>query len=187
MKAKTAAPMTRSPLALARTAFSVAQQALPPYSSKYSRQDFTQHQLVAILVLRQFFRTDLRSMIEWLSDFHELRETLELKKIPHYSTLSYAERRLLKKTPSFFSRLSSLSGRIRGGADRRAPRGHRRCHGTGESSCQPLLRLAPGTETPPPSSLAEVDARLSPAKPSCCRGPMSAWVPRRTRRSLPRP
>jgi hypothetical protein len=108
MQARTAAPMTRSPLALARTAFSVAKQALPPYSSKYSRQDFTQHQLVAILVLRQFFRTDLRSMIEWLSDFRELRETLEPKKVPHYSTLSYAERRLLKKTPSFFSRRPSF-------------------------------------------------------------------------------
>lgn len=114
MKARTAAaPMTRSPLALARTALRVATQALPPYSSKYSRQDFTQHQLVAILVLRQFFRTDLRSMIEWLAEFRELREALELKKVPHYSTLSYAERRLLKKTPSFFSRLSSSGGRIR--------------------------------------------------------------------------
>lgn len=107
MKAPTAAPMTRSPLALARTALKVATQALPAYSGKYSRQDFTQHQLVAILVLRQFFRTDLRSMIQWLEDFRELRETLDLKKVPHYSTLSYAERRLLKKTPSFFSRLSS--------------------------------------------------------------------------------
>jgi hypothetical protein len=107
MKAKTAAPMTRSPLALARTALGVAEQALPTYSGKYSRQDFTQHQLIAILVLRQFFRTDLRSMIQWLEDFRELRETLKLKKVPHYSTLSYAERRLLKKTPSFFSRLSS--------------------------------------------------------------------------------
>ena len=113
MKAKTAAPMTRSPRALARTALGVAQQALPMYSSKSSRQDFTQHQRVAILVLRQFFRTDLRSMIEWLSDFRELRETLELKKVPHYSTLAYAERRLLKKTPSFFSKRSSSSAHIR--------------------------------------------------------------------------
>jgi hypothetical protein len=111
MKAETAAPMTRSPLALARTALKVATQALPTYSSKYSRQDFTQHQLIAILVLRQFFRTDLRSMIQWLEDFRELRETLQLKKVPHYSTLSYAERRLLKKTPSFFSRLSSSGER----------------------------------------------------------------------------
>jgi hypothetical protein len=112
MKAKTAAaPMTRSPIALARTALHVAKRALPAYSSKYSRQDFTQHQLVAILVLRQFFRTDLRSMVCWLTDLRELREALELKKVPHYSTLSYAERRLLKKTPSFFSKLSSSSGR----------------------------------------------------------------------------
>jgi len=51
--------------------------------------------LVAIFVLRWFFRTDLRSMIQWLDEFRELRAALEPKKVPHaVPTLSYAERRL---------------------------------------------------------------------------------------------
>jgi hypothetical protein len=95
--------MTKSPLALARTALGVAQKALPSYSSNYSRHDFTQPQLFTLLVLRQFFRTDYRGLISMLEDWSDVRNLLALKKLPHYSTLCYAERRLLKKgllTPS---------------------------------------------------------------------------------------
>jgi hypothetical protein len=89
--------MTRSPVALARMALRVARDALPAYSSKFSKRSFTQHQLLAILVLRQFFRTDYRGIVALLDDFSELRRELNLTKAPHYSTLCYAERRLLKK------------------------------------------------------------------------------------------
>src|SRR5262249_44984399 len=49
---------TKSPLTLARTALASAQEALPQYSSKFSRHDFTQHQLSALLALRRYFQTD---------------------------------------------------------------------------------------------------------------------------------
>ena len=89
--------MTKSPLALTREALEVAKRSLPIYSSRYSRKDFTQHQLFAILTLRQFFKTDYRGVVQLLRDFSDLRRTLKLKKLPHYSTLCYAEKRLLKK------------------------------------------------------------------------------------------
>jgi len=89
--------MTKSPVALAKTALRSAKASLSTYSSRYSRHDFTQHQLFAILVLRQFLRTDYRGIIQMLKDFSDLRKTLGLKKIPHYSTLRYAEKRLVKK------------------------------------------------------------------------------------------
>jgi hypothetical protein len=89
--------MTRSPVALARMALRVARDALPAYASKFSKRRFTQHQLLAILVLRQFFRTDYRGIVALLDDFSELRRELSLTKVPHYSTLCYAEQRLLKK------------------------------------------------------------------------------------------
>jgi hypothetical protein len=89
--------MTKSPVALAREALEVAQSALPLYSSIFSRKDYTQHQLFALLVLRQFFRTDYRGVVRLLHDFSDLREALYLENVPHYSTLCYAEQRLLKK------------------------------------------------------------------------------------------
>ncbi len=89
--------MTKSPVALGKEALRVAKKALPAYSSPFSPKVFTQHQLFAILVLRQFFRTDYRGVVQLLCDLSDLRDALDLKKIPHYSTLCYAEQRLIKK------------------------------------------------------------------------------------------
>lgn len=88
--------MTKSPVALAREALKVGQSGLPRYSNRFSRKDFTQPQLFAILALRQFFKTDYRGIVQLLADLSDLRKALHLKKVPHYSTLCYAEGRLLK-------------------------------------------------------------------------------------------
>ena len=89
--------MTKSPIALAKEALEVAESALPAYSSPFSKKEFMQPQLFAILALRQFFKTDYRGIVHLLRDFAELRRILKLKKVPHYSTLCYAQKRLLKK------------------------------------------------------------------------------------------
>jgi hypothetical protein len=89
--------MTRSPKALARMALRVARQALPAYSTKFSRHDFTQRQLFAMLVLKQFFRTDYRGIVALLADMKEMQRLLKLSKLPHYTTLKKAHDRLLKK------------------------------------------------------------------------------------------
>jgi len=89
--------MTKSPVALAKEALKVGQSGLARYSSRFSRRDFTQPQLFAILVLRQFFKTDYRGVVQLLEDLSDLRKALHLEKVPHYSTLCYAEKRLLKK------------------------------------------------------------------------------------------
>jgi hypothetical protein len=89
--------MTKSPRALAKQAFCLAQDSLPAYSSTRSRKDFTQHQLFAILALKTFFKTDYRGVVQLFQDFDELQQDLKLKKVPHYSTLCYAAKRLLKK------------------------------------------------------------------------------------------
>ena len=107
-----ACAMTKSPVALGKEALGVAQEALPAYSSPFSPKVYTQHQLFAILVLRQFFRTDYRGIVQILRDFSDLRAALALKKIPHHSTLCYAEQRLLKKGLSTASWASSSSGRL---------------------------------------------------------------------------
>ena len=91
--------LTKSPLAFARAAMAVASRQLPEYSHPFSPRKFTQHQLFAILALKQFLRTDYRGIAKILSEWSDLREALSLARLPHYSTLCYAEKRLLKKTP----------------------------------------------------------------------------------------
>ena len=101
MKTKpTTRPMTKSPRRLAREALRLAQEALPAYSCPTSRHDYTQAQLFAILALKTFLKTDYRGVAAVLADFPELRADLGLAKVPHYSTLCYAEQRLLKKGAS---------------------------------------------------------------------------------------
>ncbi len=56
----------------------MARESLPAYSSKYSRKDYTQHQLFALLALKTFFQTDYRGLTQMLADFAELRQELGL-------------------------------------------------------------------------------------------------------------
>ena len=93
---ETTRPMSKSPNAVAAEALEVARQSLPSYSATHSPKLYTQHQLFAILVLRQFFRTDLRGIVAILRDSSDLRRVLKLRRVPHYSTLSYAQSRIFK-------------------------------------------------------------------------------------------
>ena len=88
---------TKNPIALARAALAAGKEALPDYSCSKSPHKFTQPQLLALLVLKQFFKLDYRGIVQWLGNWSELRDALELQGVPHYSTLCYAEGRLLKK------------------------------------------------------------------------------------------
>ena len=87
--------MSKSVLRVAREALAVGRAALPAYGSPYSRHDYTQPQLFALLVLKQFLRTDYRGLVALVAEWRELRRALGLRKVPHYSTLAHAARRLL--------------------------------------------------------------------------------------------
>jgi hypothetical protein len=87
--------MSKSAVRVARKALAVGRAALPEYGSRYSRRDYTQPQLFALLVLRQFLRTDYRGVVTLVAEWSELRRALGLVKAPHYSTLAHASRRIL--------------------------------------------------------------------------------------------
>jgi len=67
-----------------------------PYG-KTSLHD-TQAQIFAVLVLRQFFNTDYRGIVELLQEHRQIKNALGLTKIPHFTTLQKAQQRMLKKT-----------------------------------------------------------------------------------------
>ena len=105
--------MTKSPIEVAREALAIGRAGLPTYSSEFSRRDFEQGQLFAILVLRQFFRTDLRGIVAILKDLPELQRVLSLTKVPHHTTLFYAEKRFFQtKERSAVSSSPSLAARF---------------------------------------------------------------------------
>ena len=88
--------LSKSPLRVARAALAVAGQGLPRYAHRNSPKKFTQHQLFAGLVLKTFFKTDYRGLAALLADHSDLRAVLDLKVVPHFTTLQKASRRLLR-------------------------------------------------------------------------------------------
>jgi hypothetical protein len=91
---------TKSATEFAKIALAAGQDALADYSSPFSPRKFTQPQLFACLALRQFFKLDYRGTVQRLAEWAELREVLGLQTVPDFSTLIYAEKRLLKNIPS---------------------------------------------------------------------------------------
>lgn len=88
--------LTKSPIRVAREALAVATKALRPYAPKYSPQLYTQPQLFVCLVLKVYFKTDYRGVIPYLREWSELRRTIGLRCVPHFTTLHKASNRLLR-------------------------------------------------------------------------------------------
>lgn len=66
----------------------LARMHLSAYGSYKSRHDFTQPQLMTCLVLRAYWKTTYRGVIEQLEVSGELRRAMGLKSLPNYSTLN---------------------------------------------------------------------------------------------------
>lgn len=78
-------------------ALAAGKEAFSDYSHIYSPKKFTQPQLFACLVLKEFEKKDYRGMRQLLVDCPELQEVIGLTSVPHYTTLQKASRRLLRQ------------------------------------------------------------------------------------------
>ena len=76
-------------------ALAAGKEAFSDYSHVYSPRKFTQPQLFACLVLKEFEKKDYRGVQQLLLDCSDLREAIGLKLVPHWTTLQKASRRLL--------------------------------------------------------------------------------------------
>ncbi len=78
----------------ARVAREVAEAVVSPYRTKFSKQAFTQPQLLAVLCLMRYEDWTLREAEVRLSEHRELREALGLRAVPDYTTLHRFLKRL---------------------------------------------------------------------------------------------
>src|ERR1700733_12141076 len=90
---------SKSPRKVAMVALAAGKEAFSDYSSLYSPHKFTQPQLFACLVLKEFEKKDYRGIWQLLIDWEDLRQAIGLRSVPHYTTLQKASRRLLKAKP----------------------------------------------------------------------------------------
>src|SRR6266446_2137822 len=81
-------------LPFARVALQVATQVLPPYRTRFSKHQFTQPQLLAVLCLMRYQDWTFREAEVRLREHQELRAVLKLPAVPDYTTLYRFLRRL---------------------------------------------------------------------------------------------
>src|SRR5271154_5042189 len=87
---------SKSPRMVAMVALAAGKEAFSDYSHKFSPKKFTRPQLFACLVLKEFEKKDYRGVCQLLVDCSDLRDAIELRSVPHFTTLQKASRRLLK-------------------------------------------------------------------------------------------
>ena len=90
------AATSKSPRKILTVGYLIGKLALPDYSHKFSRKTYTQPQLFACLVLKEFLHRDYRGIEELLRDTPELAAVIELKQVPDFTTLQKAAKRLLR-------------------------------------------------------------------------------------------
>ena len=90
---------SKSPRKVLQVAYDAARQALPAHRHKFSPKKFTQHQLLACLVLEEFSKLDYRGLAGHLADNPDLARVIELEVVPHYTTFQKAAGRLLVAKP----------------------------------------------------------------------------------------
>jgi len=90
------AATSKSPRNILLVGYFIGQLSLPDYAHKFSPKTYTQPQLFACLVLKEFLHRDYRGMEALLRDTPDLAAAIELTKIPDHTTLQKAAKRLLR-------------------------------------------------------------------------------------------
>jgi transposase len=60
---------------------------IPLYSSKFSRKTYTQHQLLILLLLKEYLAEDYRDTAELTEIMDSLRDKIHLNEVPHFTTI----------------------------------------------------------------------------------------------------
>ena len=75
---------------------------IPLYSSKFSRKTYTQHQLLILLLLKEYLSEDYRDTVELTEIMDSLRKKIHLDEVPHFTTIHKFCQRIRSST---FNRL----------------------------------------------------------------------------------
>ena len=65
----------------------IKETRIPLYSCKYSKRTYTQHQLLILLLFKEYLGEDYRDTIELTAVMDSVREKIQLKEIPHFTTI----------------------------------------------------------------------------------------------------
>ena len=75
---------------------------IPLFSSKFSRKTYNQHQLLILLLLKEYLSEDYRDTVELTEIMDSLREKIHLDEVPHFTKIQKFCQRIRSST---FNRL----------------------------------------------------------------------------------
>lgn len=80
----------------------IKESRIPLYSCKFSKKTYTQHQLLILLLLKEYLGENYRDTVELTEIMDSLRERINLDQVPHFTTIQ----KFCQRIRSFiFSRL----------------------------------------------------------------------------------
>ncbi len=65
----------------------IKESRIPLYSCKFSKRTYTQHQLLILLLLKEYLGEDYRDTVELTEIMDSLRERINLDEVPHFTTI----------------------------------------------------------------------------------------------------
>ena len=65
----------------------IKESRIPLYSCKFSKRTYTQHQLLILLLLKEYLSEDYRDTVELIEIMDPLREKLHIDEVPHFTTI----------------------------------------------------------------------------------------------------
>lgn len=72
---------------LTATLNAIRESKIQLYSSKFSRKDYNQHQLLALLILKEYLGVIYREIVELVEVMDVIQRRLGIPRIPHFTTL----------------------------------------------------------------------------------------------------
>lgn len=80
----------------------IKESRIPLYSSKFSKKTYNQHQLLILILLKEYLSEDYRDTVELVDLMNEIKQRINLNSIPHFTTLHKFSQRISSFT---FTRL----------------------------------------------------------------------------------
>lgn len=106
---KTTSRRRNSLLTYLKLSHRISRRSLPAYSNKYSKRKFSQPQVMACLLLREYLKLDLRALEELIASNPVFLKVLKLKQAPDHSTFC---RHLARTSPEAMQRLLEKTVRL---------------------------------------------------------------------------
>jgi hypothetical protein len=67
---------------------------IPLYSSKFSKKTYNQHQLLILILLKEYLSEDYRDTVELTDLMNEIKLKINLDSVPHFTTLHKFSQRI---------------------------------------------------------------------------------------------